>query len=132
MGAAVSVKPDSDPEIQASIPYQQASLPFSSEALLYGFIHYSSVNAQPRKKIYKAAARLGLPPRGLTVTEIGLSPGRQHDGAVDGLAVGKGKGEGGRAADNLCTQVRASIKGACRQCITSNSTHSTASEHILS
>lgn len=45
--------------------------------------------------------RLGLPPGGVAVTEIGLSPGREHDGAVLVTALGEGERKGGGAAHNL-------------------------------
>ena len=61
------------------------------------------------KKLYEATARLGLPPGGVAVTEVGLSPGGENDGAVDGRALGKSKGQGGRPADNLLPQDRVEL-----------------------
>ena len=61
------------------------------------------------KKLYEATARLGLPPGGVAVTEVGLSPGGENDGAVDGRALGKSKGQGGGPADNLLPQNRVEL-----------------------
>jgi hypothetical protein len=47
-------------------------------------------------------SHLGLPPGGVAVTEVGLSPGREHNGAVLVTALGEGEREGGGAAHDLC------------------------------
>jgi hypothetical protein len=46
-------------------------------------------------------SHLGLPPGGVAVTEVGLSPGREHNGAVLVTALGEGEREGGGAAHDL-------------------------------
>ena len=42
----------------------------------------------------------------LTITEVGLGPGREDDLAVSLTALGEGKRQGGRAADNLPTETQ--------------------------
>lgn len=68
---------------------------------------------KPAKKLYEATARLGLPPGGVAVTEVGLGPGGEDDGAVHGRALGKSKGQGGGAADNLLPRTLHRVVSAC-------------------
>lgn len=77
------------------------------------FIHIHVLTRIAAKKLYEATARLGLPPGGVAVTEVGLSPGGEGDGAVDGRALGKSKGQGGGAADNLLPQKSRRVISTC-------------------
>lgn len=93
----------------ACLAYNEATAAVSERSTLlfsdiYSVPRHSPHLPQRKNSTIGKEADLRLPPGGVAVAEVGLSPGREHDGAVLLAALGEGKGKGGGAAHNLARQ----------------------------